>query len=216
MASVRSAALAALFAGTALAAGLAQAQVYRIVGPDGKVTFSDRPPADGKAAPAPSLPVAGGPATSNLPSELRKAVGQYPVTIYSGGGCTPCGQARDLLVRRGVPYTEKTITTEQDVAALKRLSGDSSLPFATIGGQHLNGFSESEWSLYLDAAGYPKSSQLPASYRNPPAAPLVAAQQPAGGTQQANGGGTPAARPAARPAPAPAEEPAENPAGIRF
>ena len=40
----------------ALASVVAQAQgVYRIVGPDGKVTFSDRPPAEATAQPARSL-----------------------------------------------------------------------------------------------------------------------------------------------------------------
>ena len=40
------------------------------------------------------------------------------------------------------------------------------------GGQQLKGYSDLEWKQYLDAAGYPKSSQLPSGYRNPPAAPL--------------------------------------------
>ena len=52
---------------------------------------------------------------------------------------------------------------------------------------------------------------LPASYRRPPATPLVSvAVAPSNGT--ANSNAAPAARPA-RPAPAP---PNENPAGIKF
>jgi glutaredoxin len=215
MSSVRTAAAAALFAGTALAAGLAQAQVYRVIGPDGKVTFTDRPPVEGKAAAAPSAPTAGG-APSTLPAEVRKAAGQYPVTLYAGSDCAPCDTARGLLQRRGIPFAEKTISTAQDVAALQRLSGAISLPFATVGGQHLSGFSESEWSRYLDAAGYPKTSQLPASYRNPPATPMVAVQQlPPAATEQANG--APAQVAAPQPAPAPSEaSQTANPAGIRF
>lgn len=217
MSSVRTAALAALFAATA--AGVAQAQVFRIVGPDGKVTFTDRPPAEGKAAPAPSLPIPGG-ASSSLPAEVRKAAGQFPVTLYSSSDCGPCREARSMLQKRGIPFSEKSVSTEQDVAALQRLAGSNSLPFVTIGGQHLSGFSEGEWSQYLDAAGYPKTSQLPSGYRNPPATPLVAVQQPSVATTEQSGDApqtraVPRATP--QPAPAPSEGPgSSNPAGIRF
>lgn len=218
MSSVRTAALATFFAGTALAAGLAQAQVYRIVGPDGKVTFTDRPPVDSRAAPAAGA-AGGGGGTANLPSELRKASGQYPVTLYTGSGCGPCGEARAMLQRRGIPFSEKTISTEQDVAALQRISGSNNLPFATVGQQHLTGFSEVEWAQYLDAAGYPKTSQLPSGYRNPPAAPLVAVQQPAVpvAEQSGSGSGMVAVPSRTSPPPAPATDSAPaNPAGIRF
>ena len=64
MSRVRVAALVAL----ALWGSVAAAQVYRIVGPDGRVTFSDRPPPDAtNATPAQSLAIpssSGGSASS--------------------------------------------------------------------------------------------------------------------------------------------------------
>jgi glutaredoxin len=214
MSFARIAALAALATGAAFAGLTAHAQVYRIVGPDGKVTFTDRPPEDAKVAPAQSVAVEGGGSPSaSLPPELRKAVGQYPVTLYTTADCGPCGGARGFLRQRGIPFTEKTVNTRDDVAALQRLSGATSLPVLTIGGQQLQGFSQGEWGQYLDAAGYPATSQLPPGYRQPAPSPLVAVQLPAP---------RPAAQ--ARPAPPPQAEavppsngpnPA-NPAGIRF
>jgi glutaredoxin len=201
----------AVLLGAGLFGASAFAQVYRIVGPDGRVTFSDRPPPDGtattaKALPLPGMPVAGGVA---LPTELRNAVSRFPIVLYTGVNCAPCVSAREYLTGRGVPFTEKTVSSEDDIAALKRLAGVSRVPFATIGGQHVRGFSEVEWAEYLDAAGYPKVSQLPPSYRNPPATPLVAVQA-APAARQAP------ARPAQAEGPqAPAETP-DNPAGIRF
>ena len=209
---------AAVSAVLTLAAGtfssLSQAQpVYRIVGPDGKVTFSDKPPpATGNArATVAGADGARGVATASLPFELRKVAGQYPVTLYSGENCGPCASARSLLTTRGVPFTEKTVSTNEDAQALQRISGDSSLPFLTIGSQQLKGFSDAEWTQFLDAAGYPKSSVLPASYRQAPASPLVTvAPTPAPAT-------TTAARPATPVAPAtPVTPPPSNPAGIRF
>jgi glutaredoxin len=213
MFSVRTAALAAFVACAALWGAVANAQVYRIVGPDGKVTFSDRPPAGGKAAPAQALAVpSGGSSTASLPAEVRMAASRFPVTLYTGPDCGPCLSARSFLSRRGVPFTERTITTREDAEAFQRISGSTSMPFATIGGQHIRGFSDTEWSQYLDAAGYPKTSQLPPSYRNPDPTPLVAVERPAP-AQQAR---TPAPAPQRAEAPAPGEPGPSNPAGIRF
>jgi glutaredoxin len=207
---------------TTLACTGVQAQaVYRIVGPDGKVTFSDRPPAEEAAAqPARAAARSGGSATDVLPYELRQVAIRFPVTLYTGNDCAPCTSARNLLTSRGVPFTERTVNSNEDIAALQRLSGNASLPFGTIGGQHLDGFSEAEWVRYLDAAGYPKQSQLPRNYQAPAPAPLVAASPAAPGAAPAPaapGTAVPArARPAVPPpAPAPARSPS-NPAGIIF
>jgi len=205
--------LASLLMGLAGAGAQAQT-VYRIVGPDGKVTFSDRAP-DNNAKPAQSA--AQGPATTGaaLPYELQQIATRFPVTLYTGSDCAPCNSARNLLVGRGIPFTERTVTTNEDIDALQRLSGGSGLPFGTIGGQQLGGFSDTEWTQYLDAAGYPKQSQLPSNYRRPPAAPLVAvkAAQPAAAEVPAN------RKPSVerqRPAPATDGLTPSNPAGIRF
>lgn len=217
MPPVRSAAFAVLACLAFIGAAGAQ-QVYRIVGPDGKVTFSDKPPAEaqGRVAPAPTVALPSGAVaagTGTLPFELRNASNRYPVTLYTAPDCAACGNARNYLASRGVPYSERTVTSEEDIAALKRIAGAARVPFVTIGSQQLRGFAEPEWAQYLDAAGYPKTSQLPSGYRNPPAAPLVAVQRSAAPAQQA-------AQLAPTPAPAPqADAPSEqpsNPAGIRF
>lgn len=218
MSSVRLAALAALVGCASLWAVAAHAQVFRVVGPDGKVTFTDRPPADAPAAPAAVVSMAGGgggSSSSSLPLELRNVVGRFPVTLYTSPECGPCGAARSYLTTRGVPYTERTITTNEDIKALSTLAGEARVPFATIGGQHVSGFSDQEYGTYLDAAGYPKTSQLPATWRNPAPAPLVAVQAPQAAATRPAPQRAPqqprAEAPAAPSAPSPS-----NPAGIRF
>ena len=192
-----------------------QAQTYRWVDEHGRITFSDQPP------PAKYLPkqhdlhgAAEGTSAAGLNYALSRAASNFPVTLYTGSDCVPCNSARNLLINRGVPFTERTITSNEDIDALKQLSGVASLPFGTIGGQQLKGFSDSEWSQYLDAAGYPAQSQLPPSYRRPAPTPLVAAKPAAPATEAA---APAAATPAARPAPAPATgKSPSNPAGIIF
>lgn len=186
--------------------------IYRIVGPDGRVTFSDKPPTSSEKATAlsPSGRSSEGGAVSELPFELREAMNRYPVTLYSGKNCEPCNAARSLLNSRCIPHTERTVTTSQDVEALKRLGIEATVPTATIGGQRLKGFSESEWSDFLDAAGYPKTSRLPSGYRNPPIGPLVPLQEAAPAPAE-----RPATPPATPSAPAPGPTP-DNPSGIVF
>jgi len=194
-----------------IAAGAMAQPIYRNVDKNGKVTFSDRAPtASTEAAAAPQAGITP-PANAGLPYELRQVAQRYPVTLYSSEECAPCGTARSLLVTRGIPFEERTVKSNQDVEALQRLSNQASLPLLTIGSQQLKGYSDAEWSQYLDAAGYPKSNSLPAGYRNPPARPLVALQP------------APAAREPEQPAPAPqpaAPAPSgpspSNPAGIKF
>lgn len=216
MSRVRRFGLAALAAGAALAGATAGAQqVYRIVGPDGRVTFSDKPPVEGRATPAPTVAIPGGGGGGALPFELRNVATRFPVTLYTGQECAPCNSGRNFLTSRGIPFTERTITTPEDAQALQRLSGSTQLPVVTIGGQQLKGFSDVAWSQYLDAAGYPKTSQLPSGYRNPAPAPLVAVQQQRAPATPVDPQQAEAAA-ETTPAPLPAGPAPSNPAGIRF
>lgn len=195
-------------------AALAQ-PLYRSVDKNGKVTFTDQPPAANVQPAAPrgsNLTAAGANGNSGaLPYELRQVVQRYPVTIYTSDECGPCSAGRSLLVTRGVPFDERIVKTEADAAALQRISGQSALPLLSIGSQQLKGFSDQEWSQYLDAAGYPKSSQLPSGYRMPPSQPLVAqAAAPSAASP------TPIAVQPPQPVPPPSGPTPSNPAGIKF
>ena len=201
-------------AACALLAGVTSVSVaqpiYRIVGSDGKVTFSDKPPAETKAkVTAATSASGGGVANASLPFELRQVAQKYPVTLYTGENCGPCQSARSMLITRGVPFFEKTVTTVEDSQALQRFSGENSLPFATLGSQQLKGFSDAEWTQFLNAAGYPATSVLPSSYRQPAATPLVAVAAAPSAT--AASASVRAAAPTPQPTPA-----AANPSGIRF
>ncbi len=185
--------------------------VYRSVGADGRVTFSDKASANaelGKVAGS-STSAAAGASNSDLPFELRQVVSRYPVTLYSAPDCGPCASGRAMLGSRGVPFAERSVTTSDDIASLQRISGENSLPVLTIGSQRIKGYSDQEWTQYLDAAGYPKSSILPSGYRQAPASPLVAVVKPAAKAEaEAKAEPQPVAAPQG-PGPA-------NPAGIKF
>ena len=196
--------------------------VYRVVGADGRVTFSDKPPLSGQSGndkasdkvtatdrTGRQLDISG----TALPFELRQTVTRYPVTLYTANNCAPCANGRSFLNARGIPFTERSVNTPEDAEALTRISGEASLPFLTVGGQKIKGYSDTEWAQYLDAAGYPSASKLPSSYRNSPATPLVALQKPATPVQADT---APEASRATATQPAARIDNGSNPAGIRF
>ena len=200
-------------------AGLAQAQLYKSVGPDGRVTYSDTPPAAAKQVETRPLP-SGAAAGAALPYELAQVAKAQPVTLYTADKCAPCEAARSFLAARGVPHAEKTVGSNEDIAALRAAGGDAQLPLLTIGRSKEKGFEENAWNAALNAAGYPKTSQLPANWRNP--APQSAAPRSVPkAADVADTADKPAAAAAAAPSsPGPASEapPAAGkaPPGFRF
>lgn len=176
---------------------------YKVVAPDGSVTYTDRPPVQSNlrvtpmgrnaAAPAPGTDV-------GLPVELRQVVARYPVTLYTAADCPPCDSGRKQLQQRGIPYTERSISSDEDTQALERLVGGRTVPSLTVGAQPLRGYNEADWAGFLDAAGYPKESKLPRNWPQPTATPLVARAAPA--AVAATAPQAPAPRPIETPPPA--------------
>lgn len=198
--------LSTLVAALVLAAPAAHA-LFKVVGPDGKVTYTDRPPpasagsvaavdsADGNTSTASS--------TASLPYALRQTAQRFPVTLYTMKDCgEACALARTLLAQRGVPYAERLAETNEEREGWPRLVGGVEAPVLKVGQQALHGFVPAAWNEALDTAGYPRQSTLPATYQ-PTVQPLIERRA------------DPAPRPAVAPVPPPTD-PAANPAGIRF
>ncbi len=192
-----------------LAATSSQAQ-YKVIGNDGKVTYTDREPsaAEGKIIPLGNRGVTQA-AEPELPFEVRQAAGKYPVTLFvTTTACDPCTSGRQFLKQRGIPFNERLVVTAEDSEALERLSGAREAPTLMIGSQTLRGFAAEVWASYLDAAGYPRESRLPSGYQYRAATPIVERRESVTARSDA--------RPAAAAPAAPAATAAPTPSGIRF
>ncbi len=197
-------------AGVLLACALPALAQYKVIGADGKVTYTDREPtaSEGRVVPLGARAAAAVAADAELPFELRQVASKYPVTLYVlSTACEPCTSGRALLKQRGIPFSERMVVSNEDGEALERITGARDAPTLTIGAQTLRGLSSEAWNSYLDAAGYPRNSVLPASYQYRAATPVVDR-------------GAPAAADARAPAPVapatPSVAPATTPGGIRF
>ena len=163
----------------ALGAAGAQAQLYKWVGPDGKITYSDTPPpASAQKVETRNIAIEGVD-TASFPYELAQAVKASPVTLYTTKNCVPCDEGRKHLLARGIPFTEKTVNTGADMDQFHKAGGEGQeMPFLTVGRIRERGFSASTWNNALSAAGYPETNMLPKSYRAPQAQPAAPAPAP--------------------------------------
>ena len=149
-------------------------ELYRWLDSSGKVYYGDVLPAGALQVEVKKFPKD---TSSNeyLPYETLRAQQNFPVTLYVSDNCGElCDQARTLLNKRGIPFSEKSLRTYKEIEAFKKLSGsDAFVPTLMVGKDSLKGFVESQWNKELDIAGYPKT----ASYRQRTETPSTPAEQ---------------------------------------
>jgi glutaredoxin len=195
--------------GLLLFAAGAQAQLYKSVGPDGKITYSDAPPPPGAKQVETKAIASSEVSTADMPYELAEAVRANPVTLYTSKNCIPCEEGRAMLSERGIPFKEKTVSSNEDIEHLRKLAGDKNVPLLLVGRRKESGFQGSTWNSALSAGGYPETSRLPKTWRAP--APEAAAPKPVQASKQEDVSRPAAAAQAQSPAPA-----GNAPPGFRF
>jgi glutaredoxin len=190
---------------TLLLSALPAHALFKVVGPDGKITYSDRPPPGEARAVQVNRDGSIAANDATLPFALRQVMAKFPVTLYTAAACEACEMGRALLQRRGIPFSERTATTNEDKEAWQRVVGGQEAPVMKIGAQVMRGFNASTWEETLDIAGYSRQSQLPPNYKAAAAQPLVEPKPTK----------PPVTAPEATPTPAPVDQ-RSNPGGIRF
>lgn len=173
-----------------MAAASAQVQLYRWIDADGTVQYSDQPPPP-NVRDVQQMQVSSRPGEQPWPYQLQQAARNFPVSLFVSDCGEGCNQARQLLSKRGIPYTEFDATDAAFQDQLKKLTdGELVVPVLTVGKNVLRGFEAGQWNTELDAAGYPGSALIKISptKATPPAtqtAKQLAPAAPADGEQQA-------------------------------
>lgn len=158
--------LAGLFAATAFAQG---GELYRWVDKSGKVHYGDGPPAEAPLVESLEFRDEAAP-DAGLPYETRRAQQNFPVTLYVAENCVEfCRQARELLTKRGIPFAEKNLVTQEEIDAFRAASGGENIPALAVGKTFVNGFEAGRWHSELDIAGYPKIAPYRAPAQTTPA-----------------------------------------------
>lgn len=158
-------------------------EVFRWVDKDGKVHYGDMlpPPAEVKNVQTKRLNDSVI-EQEDIPFGVATAMKNNPVTLYANSCGEACSNAKALLARRGIPFTEKNPESDAAAAAaLKEKVGALQVPTIVIGTNSLSGYEEGGWNAALNAAGYPRNNPNlrqgtakagPKAVSSPPPAPV--------------------------------------------
>jgi glutaredoxin len=144
-----------------LCAGAAQAQLYRWVDENGRVRYSDTPPpASAKDVQKKRYGTGAGAGEPGMPYATQRAMQEYPVVLYTVPDCGKfCADAKAMLEKRGIPYGEVVVRSNEQIEEMRRkLGGKNQVPALMVGADGLSGFEPGAWNAALDRAGYPSSS----------------------------------------------------------
>ena len=142
--------IVALFAGAPTGAVHAQT-LYKSVDANGKVVYSDQPPASGAVqktmkleslpvsvvSGSPPSPASPGQAPTGAPAAAAQPRGE--VTLYMATWCGYCKAAKAYLAGKGIAYREFDVDTPTGKAAFAQL-GARGVPVLLTNGQRVAGF----------------------------------------------------------------------------
>lgn len=154
-----STALLALVAACAFSTAPADAEtLYKTIGPDGRIEYTDRPPADGKAAktlnfadlPATPLPESVLRYREQLQKSMHKRLANAGKSaaepqLFTAVWCGYCRKAKAYLAERGLAYREHDIDTADGQLAFAQAGSASGIPLLLVGEQRVQGFSVSAY-----------------------------------------------------------------------
>ncbi|MEW5787549.1 MAG: DUF4124 domain-containing protein [Pseudomonadota bacterium] len=131
-------------------------KLYKSVGPDGRIVYSDRPPSDAKTVKSftvMSLPASPVPPSAQTPSPSASPglpVGDG-VTLFSADWCGYCRRAKAYLAEKGIGYREYNIDTPDGQATYRQAGGGGSVPLLLYQGRKVQGFTPDGYDRFFAA-----------------------------------------------------------------
>lgn len=141
-----------LLLSTSVATTALAESLFKSVGPDGKITYSDHPPTEGrilKTMQLENLPSSALPAsTASYVEQLTKLKASSSaiksisgVVLYAAAWCGYCKKAKAYLASKSITYREIDIDTNDGIAAFAQAGGGKGVPLLIADGQRIQGFS---------------------------------------------------------------------------
>lgn len=136
-------------AALAAAGSVGAAGVYKWTDADGRVHFSDNPPANSDAEEL-KIRTYTGPAEVSSDGDY----GPRQVKLLTTAWCGVCKRAKAYLAQKGIYYLEYDVeTSEVGRLEYKRLNGKG-VPIILVGNQKMVGFSAQKLGMMLKNVGY--------------------------------------------------------------
>ena len=129
--------------------------VYKSVGVNGQIIYSDQPPVSGKVdktlnfSDLPATPIPGSVASKSKLDKSAKsnssAAGKMPdstqPTLFMAQWCGYCKQAKSYLSAKHIRYQEYDIDTDEGLRMMNASGGGKGVPVLLWNGQKISGFS---------------------------------------------------------------------------
>ena len=142
--------LALLIASTPASAG-----IYKWTDAQGRVHYSDDPPADAKAQQVKvKINSIQGPAVVSTIRHTSAAKAKDKVRIYTAVWCGYCKRAKAHLAAKSVPYDEMDVETSERGRSEFAQLGGRGVPVILVGSQRMDGFDASALDVMLTGAGW--------------------------------------------------------------
>lgn len=134
--------------------------LYKSVGPDGKIDYSDRPPTEGrieKTFQFDNLPSSAVPDLSHsYVEQLRRMKASQAasaptrgVVLYAASWCGYCRSARAFLGKKGIAYQEIDIDSPSGKEAFAQVSGGGGVPLLLATNQRVQGYSLGAYEAFF-------------------------------------------------------------------
>jgi len=133
----------------ALAAPAAQAEIYKVVGADGKVSYTDKEPQpnSGKTEKLKIQTYSGTPTVSTYNGAVKR------VTILSAQWCGVCTRAKAYMKDRKIAFEEWDIDQSEYARTKMNELGAKGVPVILVGKQKMVGFSAETLEEMIKNAG---------------------------------------------------------------
>ena len=133
----------------ASAAQQAQAEIYKVTGADGKVSYTDKAPqsATAKAEKLKIQVYSGTPSVSSYNGSVKK------VTMLSAQWCGVCKRAKAYMNSHKIAFEEWDIDQSEYARAKMNELGAKGVPVILVGKQKMVGFSAEELESMIKNAG---------------------------------------------------------------
>jgi glutaredoxin len=144
------------------AAALSQT-LYKTVGPDGRISYSDTPPADAKVqktmsySPLPASPVAESARRhrAELESSLQRrssetATSGEGIRLFTAVWCGYCTKAKAYLGQKGIAYQEYDIDTPAGKSAFAQVGAGTGIPLLLWREKRQQGFSQATYDALFE------------------------------------------------------------------
>jgi glutaredoxin len=133
--------------------------VYKSIGPDGNVVYSDHPPADGKvdktfnfvelpSSPVPDLPADSANTSGKKAMPTQPVVPRDGVLMYSASWCGYCKRAKAYLAKNHIAYSSVDIDTADGRSSFQEV-GKGSVPLLFWGKRRIRGFTAEGYDAFF-------------------------------------------------------------------